>query len=321
MDGSAQAAALAEYIAKYSNWDRWGADDEIGTANHITATAIRDAARGVTSGRTVGLALTLDQAGPQNEASGRSNCVRLSTATGTDHLAGRQLWNGSPLPLGFGFADDSIVLPLHSGTHWDSLSHVFHDGRMYNGRSAAEVSARGAEHSGVETLREQLVGRGVLLDVPASQGVESLPDGHVIDADQLDAAAEFGRVSIRPGDIILLRTGQLARCRAAGWGTYAGGDAPGLGFSTVPWLAGHEVAAVAADTWGVEVRPSDLQGAFQPLHLACVVYLGLLLGEIFDLEGLALACAEEGRYEFFVAAPPLGVTGASGAPTGPIALL
>lgn len=312
---------VAEYVARYSNWGRWGAADEIGTANLITPAIVRDAARGVRTGQVIGLALPLDERGPQLGADGRFNCLRLSTATGTDHAAGSQRWRGAPLPRGFGYADDTIMMPVHSGTHWDALAHVFHDGLMYNGRPATDVSARGAAHGGVEHLGQTLVGRGVLLDVAGAQGITSLPDGHAIDAAQLDAAAEFGRVTVCEGDIVLLRTGHLGRGRQEGWGTYAGGDAPGLSFYAIPWLHAHGVAAVAADTWGVEVRPAELPDAYQPLHLVALVHMGLLLGEIFDFERLAQACAEAGRYEFLVSAPPLAITGASGAPPGPVAIL
>jgi kynurenine formamidase len=320
---SAQAPAepLAEYIAKYSNWGRWGSDDERGTANLISRAIVRDAARGVGSGRVVGLGMPFDQDGPQSGALGRFNCLRYSNATGSDHAEGRQLWQGEPFPRGFGYADDTIVMPLQSATHWDALSHIFHQGRMYNDRPAAEVTAAGAPHCGSEVWRDSLVGRGVLLDLPGSRGVDWLEDGHAVDVEQLEAAAEFGGVEVREGDILLLRTGQLRRCRQQGWGSYAGGDAPGLSFFTIPWISERGVAAVASDTWGVEVRPNELPDSFQPFHLPAVVYMGLLLGEMFDFEELSEACAEAGRYEVFVSAPPLAVTGSAGGPPGPVAVI
>jgi kynurenine formamidase len=317
----ATAEALDEYIASYSNWGRWGADDELGAVNLITPSIVRDAAHAVRAGRVVGLGLPFDLEGPQTGMLGRFNCLRYSTATGTDHAHGLQRLGGHAFPHGFGFADDVITMPLQSATHWDVLSHIFHEGRMYNGRPASTVTADGARFSGVERWRETLVGRAVLLDLPAAQGVEWLDDGHAISAEQLDDAAEFGRVRIREGDILLLRTGRLKRARAEGWQGYAGGDSPGLSYFAVPWLARHQVAAVASDTWGVEVRPNELAGAFQPLHIPALVYMGLALGEMFDFEGLAEACAEEGRYEVFFSAPPLAFTGAAGGPPGPVAVL
>lgn len=317
----ATTEALEDYIGKYSNWGRWGEADEVGAVNLITRTIVRNAARSVRTGRVVGLGLPFDQNGPQTGLLGRFNCLRFSIATGTDHAAGLQTFGGEPFPHGFGFADDVITMPLQSASHWDVLSHIFHEGSMYNGRPASAVGADGSKFSGVEKWREHLVGRAVLLDMPATLGLEWLDDGHAITADQLDAAAEFGRVKIREGDILLLRTGRLKRARAEGWGSYAGGGSPGLSYYTIPWLASHGVAAVASDTWGVEVRPNELEGAFQPFHIPALVYMGLALGEMFDFEGLSEACADEGRYEMFFSAPPLAFTGAAGAPPGPVAVL
>jgi kynurenine formamidase len=113
----------------------------------------------------------------------------------------------------------------------------------------------------------------------------------------------------------------MARCIEQGWGTYAAGRAPGLSFQTIPWTASRGVAAIAADTWGVEVRPNELPDSFQPMHIVTVVYMGLLLGEMFQLEQLADACAAEGVYEMFISAPPLPFTGSAGAPPGPVAVL
>jgi kynurenine formamidase len=315
------ADALEEYIAKYSNWGRWGASDERGTTNLITRLIVREAARSVELGQVVGLGLPFDGNGPQTGYLNRYNCMRYSTLTGSEHAAGEQRLLGKPIPRGVGYADDTVVLPLQSATHWDALSHVFHEGRMYNERLAATVTAAGAPHCDSNALRETLVGRAVLLDFPRAQGVDWLPDGHAIDRDQLDAAVEFAGTEIREGDIVLLRTGMLARCRVEGWGTFAGGDAPGLSFFALPWIAEHGVAAVASDTWGVEVRPNELPDSFQPFHIPAVVYMGLLLGEMFDFEALAEACADAGRHEVFFSAPPLAVTGSAGAPPGPVAVL
>ncbi|MBV8217454.1 MAG: cyclase family protein [Gammaproteobacteria bacterium] len=309
-----------EYIAKYSNWGKWGDADQAGTANHITAHHVRDAARLVRAGQVISLAMNFDQTGPQTGANGRFNCLRYSVATGTDHVTGAQRWAGKPLPRKMGYADDTVVLHLQSATHWDSLAHIFHDGRAYNGLPANEVSSGGAPRLGSEHLKDRLVGRGVLLDLPRAKGREWLEDGYAITVDDLESTAESERVKIRDGDILLVRTGQMARCRQQGWGTYAGGDAPGLSFFTIPWLAERQVAAVASDTWGVEVRPNELADSFQPLHIPAIVYMGLLLGEMFELEQLAAQCADDGIYEMFVSAPPLPFTGTAGAPPGPVAI-
>ena len=310
-----------EYIARYTNWGRWGDDDECGTTNFVTSTIVRDACRAVESGLVVSLGLGFDQNGPMTGANGRFNCLRFSTATGTDHATGHQLWSGEAFPREMGYADDVVTLPLQSATHWDALSHIFHRGKMYNGVPTEHVTAGGASRNGVERLADRLVGRAVMLDLPRSKGVAWLDDGYAITAEDLEAAATAARVEIREGDILLLRTGKLGRCRKQGWGDFAGGSAPGLSFFSLPWLYERRVAAVASDTWGVEVRPNELPDSFQPFHIVAVVYMGLLLGEMFDFERLAELCATKGRHELLLAASPLAFTGAAGAPPGPVAIL
>jgi kynurenine formamidase len=313
-------ALLDEYIQRFSNWGRWGDDDQVGAANLIGGGKVVAAARRVRRGQVVPLGLTLGDGGPQTGANGRFNCMCYAIASGTDHELGRQQFGGTPLPFEMGYADDTVVMHLQSSTHWDSLCHIFHRGRMYNGYPASESTASGSARNGVQHLTGRLVGRGVLLDVPASKGLDWLEDGYAITIDDLEAAAEFGHVRVDSGDIILLRTGQLARCRVQGWGTYAGGDAPGLSFLTVPWLYEREIAAVASDTWGVEVRPNEIEGAFQPFHLPALVYMGLSLGEMFDFEALATVCREDGVYEMLVSASPLPFVGTAGGPPGPVAI-
>ena len=127
-------------------------------------------------------------------------------------------------------------------------------------------------------------------------------------------------LEMRTNEPLVVRTGQLAGCRVHGWGAFAGGNAPGLSFLTVPWLHEHSVAAVASDTWGVEVRPNEIEGAFQPFHLPALVYMGLALGEMFDFDALAIACAEDGNYDMLVSASPLPFVGTAGGPPGPVAI-
>jgi len=162
----------------------------------------------------------------------------------------------------------------------------------------------------------------VLLDVARSKGVERLEPGYAITPADLDGciAAQGSTSVVGRGDIVLVRTGQMGWCKANGWGDYAGGAAAGLSFSTAGWLHGRELAAVATDTWGAEVRPNEFPDAFQPLHQVAIANIGLHIGEIFDLEALAADCAGDGVYDFLFVAPPIPFTGAVGSPINPYAI-
>jgi kynurenine formamidase len=219
-------------------------------------------------------------------------------------------------------------MPLQCSTQWDGLGHIFDHGLAWNGRLAQDVvTSDGDLVTGIEHLASPVVSRGVLLDVGRAVGPSigaggELPDGFAITEDHLDAtiAAQGPTSGVGRGDIVLVRTGQLARARREGWNDYAGGPAPGLSFYTAGWLHRSEIAAIATDTWGFEVRPNEFENAFQPLHQVVIPNLGLLIGEMWDLDALAEDCAADGVYEFLLAAPPLKITGAVGAPLNPVAV-
>jgi kynurenine formamidase len=313
---------VREYISKHSNWRRWGEHDERGTLNHVTSKDITYAASLVKKGRSISMALPFDENGPQKGTYNRFNPIHLMTRDGADVVANtsvRDFYGG--VDRYFRGTDDIVILPLQSGTQWDSLAHVVFENKIYNGYDADQVSSKGALRNGVCNAAGGMVGRGVLLDIPRSTGVPWLEPGTAIGADDLDRAASQQGVEIRKGDFVFVRTGAIAQARAAGaWGDYAGGPAPGLGLKSIDWVAGHELAAIATDTWGMEVLPNETADVFQPLHIVFIVHLGLWVGEIWDLEPLATDCAEDGVYDFLFCGPPLPFTYAVGSPVNPMAI-
>ncbi|QFG22418.1 cyclase family protein [Actinomadura sp. WMMB 499] len=309
--------AIAQAAAAYSNWGRWGADDVLGTLNFVSDAKRVQSATLVRRGACFSLAQRFDTDGPQKGWRRRTNPVHTMTDTGADAALGTQ-----GFPHGFGGADDVIAMPLQCSTQWDGLGHIFDHGKAWNGRPAERtVTSDGDLVTGIETIADRMVGRGVLLDVGRVIGTDGeLPDGFAITEEHLTATATAHDVEISTGDIVCVRTGQLARARRDGWGDYAGGPAPGLSFTTAGWLHRTEIAAIATDTWGFEVRPNEFDGAFQPLHQVAIPNMGLFIGEMWDFEALAADCATDGAYEFFLAAPPLPITGAVGSPVNPIAI-
>ncbi|MBB4934852.1 kynurenine formamidase [Lipingzhangella halophila] len=311
--------AIAEAATECSNWGRWGNDDRLGTLNYLSETKRAEGARLVRRGVSVSLAQRFEAEGPQKGWRRRTNPVHTMLETGLDAAAGTQ-----GFPHGIGGADDVVFMPLQCSTQWDGLGHIFDHGRAWNGRNAAEVvTSLGDQVTGIETAAGVIAGRGVLLDVGRALGESGeLPDGFAITERHLaDTIARQGESSrVGRGDIVLVRTGQLTRARRDGWGDYAGGPAPGLSFGTAGWLHRTEIAAIATDTWGFEVRPNEFDGAFQPLHQVAIPHIGLYIGEMWDLDALAAECAADGGYDFWLTAAPLPVTGAVGSPVNPIAV-
>ena len=311
--------AIAAAAARYRNWGRWGPDDRLGTVNFIDEAKRRQAAGLVRRGVSVSLSQSFDTDGPQKGWRRRTNPVHTMTDTGTDAAAGKQ-----GFPHGIGGADDVIAMPLQCSTQWDGLGHIFDHGMAWNGRPAGDVvTSDGDLVTGIEHLASPVVSRGVLLDVGRVVGAHGeLPDGFAITEEHLQAtiAAQGSTSQVGRGDIVLVRTGRLTRARREGWHDYAGGASPGLSFWTAGWLHSTEIAAIATDTWGFEVRPNEFPNAFQPLHQVAIPNIGLLIGEMWDLDALGEDCAGDGVYEFLLAAGPLKVTGAVGAPLNPLAV-
>lgn len=318
-DPAAEVAARAE---AFRNWGRWGEDDVLGTLNFIEPAKRVAAAALVREGRVISLAQSFDTDGPQKGWRRRTNPVHTMTDTGTDAERGNQ-----GFPHGIGGADDVIAMPLQCSTQWDGLGHIFDHGNAWNGRRAGDVvTSDGDLVTGIEHAASVIVSRGVLLDLGRHLRPDTgeLEDGYAITVADLDSciAAQGASSAVGRGDIVLVRTGQYGRTRREGWGDYAGGAAPGLSLTTAGWLHRTEIAAIATDTWGFEVRPNEFDApAFQPLHQVVIPNVGLTIGEMWNLEELGSVCAARAQWDFLLSAAPLPITGAVGSPINPVAIL
>lgn len=319
LDRADPAGAIAAAAARVSNQGRWGPEDVLGTLNHLDAAKRVEGARLVRRGVSFSLAQRFDEHGPQKGWRRRTNPVHTMLSSGLDAEFGPE-----EFPHGLGGADDVIFMPLQASTQWDGLGHIFDHGQAYNDRRASQVvTSDGDQLTGIETVAALIAGRGVLLDVGRLFGQDGeLPDGFAVTADHLEAtiATQGDTAHVGRGDLVLVRTGQLTRARREGWGDYAGGAAPGLSFTTSDWLHDTDIAGLATDTWGFEVRPNEFDVAFQPLHQVAIPHIGLFIGEMWDLDELAADCADDGTYGFWLTAAPLPITGAVGAPVNPIAV-
>ena len=224
-------------------------------------------------------------------------------------------------PGGAMAADDVISMPLQAGTQWDALAHVGYDGEIYNGYPATSMTAvDGATKNSFDRVVDRIVGRGVLLDIARLRGVDVMEGGDEITPDDLDRAARTQGVEVRTGDILLVRTGWYQHFLNGNHDTFLGPDEPGMGFSTCAWLHEHQVAAIAADNFAVEVRPSGIEGVLAPVHMVLIRDLGMTLGEMFNLENLSETCARLGRWEFFLSGIGMKVSRSVGSPVNPIAI-
>ena len=141
MDETLTADTVRSWGRRYSNWGRWGPDDQRGTLNFITPDRVLAACALPRRGLVISCALPFDRNGPQPAGGPRHNPIHLMLADGGDALAGAQ-----DFPGGFQYADDAVYMPLQCGTQWDALAHVFYDGKMYNDRDVGLVTGSAHHH-------------------------------------------------------------------------------------------------------------------------------------------------------------------------------
>ena len=298
-----------EIFEAVKNWGRWGPDDELGTLNYITPDTVRAAAGLVRSGRRATMA------------------IAMNTAAGPDNP--RHVVQGHDIDIGSSgvtFATDFVGLAFHCDchTHMDALCHIAYKGLVYNGRPAQKVmTSQGATALDVTTYRDGLVGKGVLLDVPRHRGVKWLEPGEAVTRAELEAIEQAQGVRLGVGDIFVFRTGHHRRRLELGaWSNDyppAGQGKAGLHVDTIGWMHERRIAAFLPDGDG-ETVPSNVEGISYPIHPLQVTAMGMLAADSLQLEDVARACEEEGRFEFMVVGLPLRLPGGTGSPWNPIAI-
>lgn len=220
-------------------------------------------------------------------------------------------------PDGSSAANEIFITGGHVGTHIDALCHVSHNGKLHGGLDATEAQ-RGGRFSalGVDTI-QPIFCRGVLLDVAARQGVDVLPPGYAVTARDLDDTAAAQGVEIRPGDAVLVRTGW-----ARNWSNppaFTGHDSgvPGPDESAARWLCERGARVTGSDTIAYEVIPPGAGHRLLPVHRILLVEQGVHICETLQLEDLA----RDRHHEFIFVAAPLRITGATGSPLRPLAIV
>lgn len=287
-------------------WDRWGKDDERGALNLIGPDEVRRASLLVRTGEVLRLAQLLS--GKTPVPSHRCGLQHFMGRDGGDYAVA-----GSKRPGGFQFAEDSVVMPLHIGTHVDALCHAWYDDKLYNGFSGDTIrSTTGAMRLGIEKM-PPIFTRGVLLDLVRLKG-RVLEPGESIGAADLAAAALAAGVQPGRGDAVLLRTGWLESQKDVKKPSFD--VEPGIDEEAAMWLVERDVAIVGADNFAVEVLPFPQDKVF-PVHQLLIRDFGMPL-----LEGLMLdPLVATGRHEFLFVASPLPIVGATGSPLSPVAVL
>jgi kynurenine formamidase len=220
-------------------------------------------------------------------------------------------------PDGSSAANEVIITGGHVGTHIDALAHVSYQGKLHGGLDAAETQAGGqfSDH-GVDKV-PPLITRGVLLDVAAVHGVDSLDPGYGVTIADVVSAAERAGATPGEGDVALVRTGWARHFGDAA--RYLGHDTgvPGVTEEAANWLADKGIVATGTDTTAYEQIPAGAGHRLLPVHRVLLVERGIYLMEHLNLE----EAAEQGLTEFLFVAAPLRITGGTGSPIRPFAVV
>jgi kynurenine formamidase len=281
---------------KVKNWGRWGADDQLGAANLVTAATRRRAVQLAKEGLTVSLAHNV--------------------------LTDKAEDNGSPFEHTMlrGFNMDNYRVSYHgyAHTHIDALCHILYKDQTYNGYARADVNTeKGCTRLSIDTLKQGMVVRGVLIDVPRLKGVPYLEPGVAVYQEDVEAWEKRAGLKVGSGDAVLLRTGRWARRDKVGpWPV--GQNAAGFHASIASWLKARDVAFVGSDA-GLEVTPTQVQGVALPVHTLVITALGIHILDNHDLERLSETAARLKRWEFMLTINPLPVTGGTGSPLNTLA--
>jgi kynurenine formamidase len=216
-------------------------------------------------------------------------------------------------------AMDELTIFYHGLTyaHLDALCHARYRGKAYNGFDAALATEAGCAKSGVEHLKDGILSRGILIDMPRLKGVPYLEAGTPVLASDIEAWEKQAGVRIASGDVVLIRTGRWAKREAEGPYSLQGGS-PGVHVSLLPLLKARDAALLGTDV-GLDVTPAGVDDVVIPTHTVAIVGMGLIIVDNADLEALAETAARLNRWEFMFSAAPLPVSGGTGSPVNAIA--
>lgn len=303
------AERLRRDLAAMQAQTPWAPDDDLGTVNYIGPDQVRRAASLVEHGLLVSCAQRIHALAPGGESGSRAHMF---------------LWSGQfpggPTPDAW--FEDFIGLRPHGldTTHVDALCHLSFDGLHYNRVADREAWSRGGPtRLGIDALAGRLVSRGVLIDVPKLTGRRWLEPGEAIRIADIEAAERSANLRVGEGDILLVRTGRPARkAETPPWDEFRA--SAGLHPEVADWLSARRVSMLGSDCAN-DLLPSPVAGVAMPIHVLCLVGMGMPLIDGADFEALADACAERERWDFMFMVPTLDIVRATASPVTPIAVL
>ena len=292
----------------------WGPDDEIGTMNMMSDASRISILSRIKNGKVYDLSVEYFVGMPSFHALGDPPYQYWLTHTPHGTVVDNPNKLGDKMNRKVSYTGDAISMYTHMGTHIDALNHFGLNGKIWNGFTPEEhLGDKGWKKTGAESI-PPIIARGILIDIPASKNLASLEKNYRINSGDLKGALKKQGVSLKPGDVVLIRTGQAA--------VYNDADRyldnyPGINIDAVKWLVEeNEVMLLGADNLSFEAFPPERDDNWVPVHTYLLAEKGVMFIEQMYLEELA----KEKVYEFAFVSASLKFRGASAAPMRPIAI-
>lgn len=288
------------YSKKLNNWFRWGENDELGTLNFITPENVLLAVQLIQKGQNISLGRPLIDGELHMEV------YRNTIKWGKEMI---------------GAANDRISASTHGfeNSHIDALNHVFGaDNKIYNGFSESYVTEDGAKRLGIENMKNGIVTRGVLYDIPKLRNEPYVTMEKPVQGWELEDFAKLKNVAPAKGDATIIHCGRNTYFHENPGAPNTFGNKPGLNPSVLEFLHAYDSALMGSD---FDEAPNHDYPATFPLHSIANPYMGLPTMWNFDLQQLSTACERLNRWEFFIVIAPLIVEGATGSIVNPIAIV
>lgn len=290
----------------------WGSNDEIGSLNLMSNSTRLEVLSQVKSGKTYDLSVEYFVGMPSFHALGDPPYQYWLTHTPHGTIVDNPNGLGEAMNRKVSYTGDAISMYTHMGTHIDALNHFGLNGKIWNGFTPEEhLGDKGWKKTGAETI-PPIIARGVMVDVKSSKGV--LPKNYRITPDDLQEALKRQQVILKPGDVVVIRTGQAEFYEDA---DHYLDNYPGISLATVKWLIEDKgIMLLGADNLSFEAFPPETEDNWVPVHTYLLAEKGVMFIEQMYLEELA----KDEVYEFAFIAASLKLKGASGSPMRPIAI-
>lgn len=312
---AAEKARIAAYDGKFREVTAspFGTDDEIGMLNLIDAESRRTIMSRTDAGTVFDLSVdnfvgmpTFSAAGDQGYQMWMTHTPRgtvLDDQPGAGH-AGNEL---------VAYSGDAFSMYTHTGTHIDALNHFGYRDRIFNNFTAHEHLGSRHWHVAGADKHPPILARGILLDIAGLLGVDMLEPSYGIGEQDLADALKHQGTELRPGDVVLIRTGRMQA-----WPDPQAylPNGPGINREGAEYLARAGVIMIGADTVGLEQMPSSDPENWQVVHTYLLAEAGVPILEVADLERIAA----EKLYEFAFFGACIRLRGATGSPIRPVAM-